>query len=292
MQQEQIPEMPALEFDPLLKACPLCSFPSPNPYDRDYRGIAISRCAHCGMKFMNPQYTEAYLAKFYARYIPLDRPFGGGPEHQAMAHQRRVENYAMIERYVPVGRLLSIGCGDGLELKIAQQRGWDAEGYDVDSATTQHLSQALNVKIHTGDLYRLGLPSESYDCVYLDQVIEHPKQPQTMLREVHRLLRPGGVMFIGCPNITSLSSALKTMLERLGLRRRNRGRYYNTEHHLFYYSPRVLRRILERHFGFQVLQIQGDALQHKVNYPNRFYIFLHRRYPSLDSTFQLLAAKQ
>ncbi len=291
MQRDQTVARPSPEFDPPLSACPLCLFPAPRPYNRDHCGITISRCRRCGVKFMNPQYTDACLAAFYARYIPLDRPFGVEPECLAIAHQRRVENYAMIERHVPVGRLLSIGCGDGLELKIAQQRGWNVEGYDVDSATTRRLSQAWNIPIHTGDLCRLGLPADAYDCVYLDQVLEHPKQPRQCLQEAHRLLRPGGALFIGCPNIMSIASAGKAALERLGLRRRNRGRYYNTEHHLFYYSPRVLRRILERHYGFKVLRVQGDPLLRKKRRPNRFYIFLCRRFPCFDSTFQLLALK-
>jgi SAM-dependent methyltransferase len=291
MRQDALNERLPLEFDRPLEACPLCLSPGPEPYDRDYREVAISRCGHCGMKFMNPQYTDAYLAKFYSQYIPSDRPFGSGPEFEAMAHQRRVENFAMIEQYVSVGRLLSIGCGDGLELKVAQQRGWNVEGFDVDPATTQRVSRTLNVPIHTGDLCQLGLPAESYDCVYLDQVIEHPKRPRECLQEAYRLLRPGGAMLIGCPNITSIASTTKAFLEWIGIRRRKRGHYYNTEHHLFYYSPGVLRRILEQYYHFKVLRVQGDPLLQKKERAGRLYVFLHRRFPCLESTFQVLAVK-
>ena len=175
-------------------------------------------------------------------------------------YRRRVENFERIERHVGVGRLLSIGCGSGVELQIGQRRGWTVEGYDVDPETTCKVSRKLNIPVHTGDLCHLGLAAHSYDCVYLDQVLEHPKQPQRCLREAHRLLRPGGVMFLACPNIMSIAAATKSLLERLGLRRRSCGRYYNTEHHLFYYSPGVLRRILERWFGFRVCWIQGGSL--------------------------------
>ncbi len=243
------------------------------------------------MKFMNPQYTDAYLARLYSEYIPVDHPFGPGAAYEAVAEKRREENFALIEQYVSVGRVLAIGCGDGLELKTAMQRGWTAEGFDVDPATTQRVAQELNVTIHSGDLCRLELPAESYDCVYLDQVIEHPKQPGDCLREVHRLLRPGGVMLLGCPNIMSISSAFKLSLERLGIPRRRRGHYYNTEHHLFYYSPSVLQRILEQHYRFRILRVQGDPLRQKKKLPGRFYIALHQRIPCLESTFQILAAK-
>ena len=181
--------------------------------------------------------------------------------------------------------------GEGLELKVAQQRGWVVEGYDVDPATTQRLSRELNVPIYSGDLCRLDLPAEGYDCVYLDQVLEHPRQPQQCLREAHRLLRPGGVLFIGCPNIASLSSATKRLLERIGVRRRNRGRYYDSQHHLFYFSPGILRRVIERYYGFRVLWVHGDPLIRKQEYPRRCVVAFSRRLPWLDSTFQLLVLK-
>jgi SAM-dependent methyltransferase len=161
----------------------------------------------------------------------------------------------------------------------------------VDAATTARLAAELNIPIYSGDLCQLGLPGGAYDCVYVDQVIEHPKQPQRCLREAYRLLRPGGVLFIGCPNIASISSACKHLEEQLGVRRRNRGRYYDTQHHLFYYSPGVLRRILERYFGFQVVAMHGDPLLWRRNRPGWLYALLSRRMPWLGSTFQLLARK-
>jgi SAM-dependent methyltransferase len=285
------PNLPPPEFDLPLGACPLCEFPSPRPYDKDFRGIAISCCLRCGVKFMNPQYTDAYLSAFYARYITPEHPFGPGPEYAAMERQRRVDNFTKIEQRVPAGRLLAIGCGDGLELRIARQRGWAVEGYDVDPATTEKLSRELNVPIYSGELCRLGLPDEGYDCVYLDQVLEHPKQPGQCLRVVHRLLRPGGALFIGCPNIRSLSSATKHLLEQLGFHRHHRGRYYDTQHHLFYYSPGVLRGILEQYHGFQVHWIHGDPLIRKKRRPSGLALALCQRLPWLDSTFQLLATK-
>jgi SAM-dependent methyltransferase len=283
--------LPAPEFDKPLQACPLCSSAAILPYDRDFRGITISRCRGCGVKFMNPQYTDAYLSAFYSQYIAADSGFGPGPEYAAMESRRRVENFAAIERYVPAGKLFCIGCGEGLELQVARQRGWTVEGYDVDPATTARLAAELKVPIYSGDLCRLGLPGGSYDCVYLDQVLEHPKQPRECLHEAHRLLRVGGVLFLGCPNIMSLSSSLKMLLERVGIRRRNRGRYYDTQHHLFYFSPGVLRRLLERYYGFKVLFVEGDPLSRTKEEPRGPYVRLARRMPCLGSTFQLLAQK-
>jgi SAM-dependent methyltransferase len=282
-------ELP-MKFDPPLERCPLCGDGGIVPYHRDHRGITIFRCRRCGVQFMNPQYTDAYLAAFYAQYITAEYPFG--PEILAVSSQRRREICALIGQHVPVGRLLSIGCGDGLELEIARQQGWTVEGYDVDPATTERVARKVGVPVYSGDLCALRLPEASYDCVYMDHVLEHPKRPQELLREARRLLRSGGVLFVGCPNIRSIASATKTWLEKLGLKRHNRGRHYDTHHHLFYYSPGVLRRILERHYGFRVLLVQGDPLVWRRKLPSRLYILLCHRLPCLDSTFRVLARRE
>jgi hypothetical protein len=68
-------------------------------------------------------------------------------------------------------------------------------------------------------------------------------------------------------------------------------------HHLFYYSPGVLTRILSRHFGFEVLAAEGAPLAgtHHV-LPNRTWLAraassVRQRFPVLESTFRLLAKK-
>ena len=77
------------EFDPPMVECPLCGFRPLRIYDRDYRGITICRCRGCGLKLMNPQYTDAHLAAFYAQYITPDYPFG--QEILAVALKRKLE---------------------------------------------------------------------------------------------------------------------------------------------------------------------------------------------------------
>ena len=268
--------------------CPLCRSRPLRIYDRDYRGITICRCRGCGLKLMNPQYSDAHLAAYYAEYITTDYPFG--EDIKAVALARKLEIFDRIANYVPVGRLLCFGCGDGLELKVAREQGWTVEGYDVDPATTDRVAKALGVPVYCGRLDALGLAAASYDCVYMDQVLEHPKRPQECLLEAHRLLRRGGILFVGCPNIMSVASIGKTLLDRLRLKPL-RGRHYDTAHHLFYFSPRVLRRLLERQFGFRVLHVQGDPFVWERRLPSRIKTVLYRQFPWLDSTFQVFAQK-
>lgn len=290
-----MPLTPA-DFDAPLAQCPLCQTTRIAPYDHDYRGCFIHRCRACGVKFMNAPYTDAYLAEYYANYVDEFQA-----EHGAEQLQRRVvsKEYDLrwIEQYTAPGRFLAIGCGDGMEMQVAQRMGWQPEGFDVDQATTLRVAREINLPVFGGDFFQIGFPANTYDCVFMDQVLEHPKNPQDYLREVHRILKPGGVLYIGCPNIMSASNMFKTALGKLGLNRRSRGKHYGTFHHLFYYSPWQLARALEKHFHFDVLTYEGSPLGGVKNaketggWLSRLNIHLRRKLPILESTFRLLARK-
>jgi len=284
------------DFDLPLAHCPLCGTTRISQHDHDFRGCYIDRCDACGVKFMNPQYTDEYLDRYYSTYVDQFQA-----EHTDAQRQRRLFSKQFdlqwIGEHVPPGRLLSIGCGDGSELLIARQLGWQAEGYDLDEETTRRVAERIDMPIYSGDFFQLQLPAKRYDCVFMDQVLEHPKNPQDYLREIHRILKPGGALFVGCPNIGSLSSMLKTALGKLGLKRRRRGRHYDTFHHLFYYTPRQLARVMEKHFDYNVVGYEGAPLggvKEKLETPRQldsWSIRLRRRFPVLEGTFRLLALK-
>ena len=277
---------PDATFDAPLGSCPLCTSPDVRGFDVDYRGTYISRCRGCGVRFMNPQYTDAYLAAYYASYVP-EGP--RTPEARAFRLAQKTANVELLERYMPPGRLFSVGSGDGVELAVAKSRGWTVEGYDVDEATTRRVAQQVSARIHTGDLFTLPLECGAYDCVYLDQVLEHPKQPARYIELARQLLKPGGILYLGVPNIESLSSRGKYVLGRLGLSRR-RGRFYDTFHHLFYYAPSTLPRLLEQRFGFRVVTVLGDPKPRShPTVATRMWDRAMRHAPWFDSTFVIVA---
>lgn len=273
-----------LEFDPPLARCPLCRSDRISDFDHDDLGVSISRCTSCRIKFMNPQYTDRYLEGFYSGYI--GDGYHASEEDRNRRRARKSQSLDLIEESVRPGELLSVGTGDGMELQLARARGWKITGYDVHGPTTERLARELGCTVLTGDLYTLPALEGRFDCVYLDQVLEHPKDPRRMLRFVRTLLSPGGVAYFGVPNIESLANRAKTLWGKLGLKKR-RGKHYDTFHHLFYYAPSTLPDLMERLYGYEVLEVAGDP------YPSggvgRFADACKRRFPVLDSSFCVLA---
>jgi SAM-dependent methyltransferase len=261
-----VPPAPASpDFDPRRTTCPLCDGGPLRHRLTDFRGHAIEQCRACGVEFMNPQYSDEALRRLYAGYISL-HPSERDERYRCRAEVRRVGKQramALLGRYAPGRRILMVGCGDGLELREALACGWQPEGYDVDPSTTAAVATAVGVPVHCGDFHALPESAGPFDAVFLDQVIEHPKDPGRYLRTCLELLRPGGVAYLGMPNLGSISNVLKTQADRLGVRPR-RGSHYNTRHHLTFFRPGVLVPHLQRRLAMEVLRV-GTSLKPQRN---------------------------
>jgi SAM-dependent methyltransferase len=105
------------------------------------------------------------------------------------------------------GRLLEIGCGDGDFLAVAEADGWQVTGIEYSPAACEKARQRLkNGEVINGELQRAGLPAEQFDLCVLSDVLEHVRAPLDFMREIHRVLKPGGTLFIATPSIDSWSA--------------------------------------------------------------------------------------
>lgn len=107
--------------------------------------------------------------------------------------------YRHLPRYRSGERLLDVGCGNGGFLKKAQAIGWDVQGIDPDPNAVA-AARELGIDIAHGGLEVFDGQSELFDVVTLSHVIEHVHGPEDMLRDIYRLLKPGGRIWIDTPN--------------------------------------------------------------------------------------------
>ncbi len=117
---------------------------------------------------------------------------------------------AQALRDVPAPRLLDVGCGTGIALEELAGTGrafgidlvWQALAY------TRQRDPAL--PLAQGDVTRLPIAGACVDAVLAFDVIEHLEDDLAALREIRRVLRPGGVALINVPAFTSLWSGKDT----------------------------------------------------------------------------------
>ncbi len=241
----------AEKFDPVSTSCALCGSPDIALHHVDFHGIRIFKCARCGVQFMNPVYSDRHLQTYYAQYTQEDRL------DQESEYYCNDYYLSLVERFTKgKGRLFDIGTGAGIMLKAAQDRGWFVTGYDVDPRTTETISKKLGVEILSGDFTKIPAAADSCQAIVMHHVLEHLKSPGPYLEKICSMLCSGGILFIVIPNIGSLSSRFKFVLEKLGIRRKKVGSYYDTPHHLWYYTPQTLERLLKP-YGFEILEMRS-----------------------------------
>lgn len=275
------------KYDSILDTCRICKSNDVYSYHYDYLENQFYKCNSCGVQFMNPQYTDEYLNNYYSGYT-VD---GSKELNDALTYGHKFY-MSLIERFISNGDMLDFGSGNGILADVAKNNGWNVEGYDVDCDSTSKVSKKLDIPIYCGDITSAPWKKDKYDLITMHQVLEHLKEPNKMLEYLISKLKRNGLIFIAVPNIKSLSSRIKFRLEKAGLRKERIGKYYDSDHHLFYFTPRVLEDVLVNH-GFEILYKTGC---HKVR-PNDFQFIRNIKKITwerlmLGSAFLIIARKQ
>lgn len=109
---------------------------------------------------------------------------------------------------LPAGaRVLDAPCGDAAALTRAlRKQGFDAVGADIDPRAAVHLGEAF---VKTNLDASLPWPDECFQAVISTEGIEHLENHYSFLRELHRILKPGGALLLTTPNITALRSRVR-----------------------------------------------------------------------------------
>lgn len=106
----------------------------------------------------------------------------------------------------PGARVLDAPCGDGALALRLTDAGFEVIGADIDGAAEAWLGASFC----RGDLARaLPWPEASFDGVFSIEGLEHLEDRFGFLRELHRVLRPGGTLVLTTPNIVSLRSRVR-----------------------------------------------------------------------------------
>jgi len=172
----------------------------------------VVRCSDCRLTFLNPQPSDSELAAIYnANYFLGSESDDGRAATRAMKRESAREYLHEIRRYIGQnrGRLLEVGCGDGDFLVEAEAAGYSVTGVEYSAAACDQVRARLKGgNVVCGELADAPLEDGYFDVCVLADVIEHVRDPKAFLDTVHRLLKPGGVVFIATPSLASWSAKL------------------------------------------------------------------------------------
>lgn len=147
----------------------------------------------------------------------------------------------LIHKYAGQGgRLLDIGCGTGAVLDFfstqgGKTKGFQVEGIDMSPAALEYCHKK-GLKVALGKAEVLVYADNTFDVIIASDVLEHIEDTDSVLREISRVLKPGGIFVVTVPAHQFLFSQHDVAL-----------------HHVRRYSKNILATSLQKHFTIQWL---------------------------------------
>ena len=218
------------------------------------------RCRCCGLVQINPQPVPAAVARRYGENHGEDYLAYEKANEEAFLRLQELalkdagffelEQMLLSGKTIPSGitapsgaTVLDIGCASGSLLMMLKNRGWLVRGVEISGPQAAYCRER-GLEVMALPLEENRFPRQSFDVVLASHLIEHLNDPGNFVREVKRILKPGGRFFVTTPNITGLQSRI--------FRSRWRSAIFD---HLYLFSKRTLRLLLENS-GFTVERVK------------------------------------
>ncbi len=191
---------------PAPKTCDLCGgrqFHLISQFDRKREPLDTGLCALCGLVTHWNIPSETELDEFYAtRYRQAYHGERTPSARRVMRAWRNGERiFGQLKPFLRPGEsVFEVGAGIGCTVKVFQHHGWTASGIEPNSGFEEFSRTRLKADVRSAYLFDLP-PIASHDVVLLIHVIEHLRSPREALERLHRLIKPGGRLYVECPNI-------------------------------------------------------------------------------------------
>ncbi len=190
-------------------ACDLCEQDRSVPIFLRPDSMSVVECVECGLLYLNPRPTQSTVEAWYTQSY-FDGASAGlgytsyfGKAEVASLLKEAETKLAILGNHVNLkgATVLELGCATGDTTCALWTRGANVIGCDLsaDAIRIAHQRYPM-IEFRTSSVDRLQFASGQFDVVIAFELIEHVLSPAAFVEEVHRLLKPGGVLALTTPN--------------------------------------------------------------------------------------------
>lgn len=242
-------------------------------------GFNIVQCANCSLIYLKNPLSITDEQELYDDYYKIsfsqDYHCDSAEPGLKTLWEINEQRLQMIETFIPGGKLLDVGSGQGFFLYHAQQHEFSATGVDVSSRAVAFCEQTFHINVHLQNINQDFDLDEKFDIITMWHILEHMSDPLGFVKRLRQLLLPHGRLIIEVPNINSLKFRLAS--------RQNRWIGGNhPRHHKYFFSWKTLRHLLSTagYDSVEKLNLNYDLSKHSL--PKRIVKKLLKRV-NLDS---------
>jgi SAM-dependent methyltransferase len=215
----------------------------------------VVECQGCGLVYSTPILSPDVIDRLYrdSPFIQEEQVGNMGRDYQDQV--RRILPMLPLKQ-----RLLEIGCANGFFLQLAQELGFrEVWGVEPGAEAVRRADPAIRARIVNAHFSADLFPAESFDVVCCFQVLDHLLSPNTVLADVHRLLRPGGLVLLINHNIRSWFPRL------LG----ERSPMYDIEH-IYLFDKQTVQQLLHKN-GFEPVTVHNTSNSYTLSYAVKMF---------------------
>jgi ubiquinone/menaquinone biosynthesis C-methylase UbiE len=282
--------------------CALCGSPDYSPlvvqhwFGEDFQ---VVRCQHCGMIRTNPRPTPEWKANFYNPALnslaqTTGNDFIYAPQPDRLPSYRRLLQY-IGKRAKPGQKLIDVGAASCVFTKMAQDAGFNATACDYSQEALAYGIKNYNVKTLRSPAESIDAPDASFDIVTIFHTIEHLSDPMIVLRELHRILKPGGFVFLETPNYAPhflAQTKFKFILPFYRyMTKRQEGLPWVPFDHYYHWTPGHLIEAL-RESGFRDVKVHHIQGYRSNTKPNLLFWCAYNAFDALAELIYLSSLKR
>lgn len=240
----------------------------------------VLKCSDCSFYYVYPEidFSKEEWANLYTNEYFEPAMTKWWSKKRASDRKQRLDWLEQTISPDKIRDFLEIGCGQGFVLVDALTRGWRVHGTDIQDNRID-LAKNDAISFVKGELLKIGFDNDSFDSIYMDSILEHVQHPVMYLEEIRRILRPGGVLYVGVPNEASLANDVKEIIFR-GFQRKDisvRLKPFVSPYHINGFTKTSLKKAFQK-AGFKIVIFRNfaghyDWLKHRA-FSRPFFIGL------------------